>query len=127
LKDALKRLDGLGIYERELGGCIPFLLLDAHDSRLQVPFLRYVNDDAHRLKVCIGLPNGTGKWQVKDTSQQNGHYKVEMTHEKCKLILFKTRISSETVMEKSDAIPLVNLVWSKSFGRIETNKTAIRE
>ena len=38
LKQALKRLDDLGIYEREPGGRIPFLLLDAHDSRLQVPF-----------------------------------------------------------------------------------------
>ena len=127
LKQALKRLDDLGIYEREPGGRIPFLLLDAHDSRLQVPFLRYVNDDAHKWKVCIGLPNGTGKWQVGDSSQQNGQYKVEMTREKGKLILFKTRIGSETVIEKSDAIPLVNRVWPKSFGRTETNKTAIRD
>jgi hypothetical protein len=68
-----------------------------------------------------------GTRQVGDSSQQNGQYKVEMTCEKCKLILFETRIGSETVMEKSDAIPLVNRVWPKSFGRIETNKTGIRE
>jgi hypothetical protein len=68
LKEALKRLDGLGIYERKPGGRNPFLLLDAHDSWLQVPFLKYVNDSAHKRKVCIGLPNGTGKWQVGDSS-----------------------------------------------------------
>jgi hypothetical protein len=94
LKQALKPLNDLGIYEQEPGGYIPFLLLDAHDSRLQVPFLRYVNDDAHKWKVCIGLPNGTGKLQVGDSSEQNGQYKVEMTREKGKLILFKRRISS---------------------------------
>jgi hypothetical protein len=121
----LKQLDGLGIYEREPGGRTPFLLLDAHDSRQQVPFLRYLNDDAHKWKVCIGLLNGTEKWQVGDLSLQNDQYKVEITCEKGKLTLFKTRIGSETVIEKSDAIPLVNRVWPKSFGRMETNKTAI--
>jgi hypothetical protein len=50
-----------------------------------------------------------------------------MTREKCKLILFKTRIGSETVIKKSDVVPLVNQVWPKSFRRIETNKSAIRE
>jgi hypothetical protein len=127
LKQASKRLDGLGMYEREPGGRISFILLDAHDSRLQVPFFGYVNDDVHKWKVCIGLPNGTGKWQVGDLSQQNGQYKVEMTCEKGKLVLFKTIIGSDTVIEKSDAIPLVNQVWPKFFGRMETNKTAIRD
>ncbi len=98
-----------------------------HDSWLQVPFLKYVNDDSHKWKVCIGLPNGTGKWQVGDSSQQNGQYKVEMTREKSNLVLFKTRIGTERVTDKSDAIPLVNRVWPKSFGRKETNKTAIRD
>jgi hypothetical protein len=68
LKQALKQLDGLGIYEWELGGPIPFLFLDAQNSWLQVPFLRYAKDDAHKWRVCIGLPNGTGKWQVGDLS-----------------------------------------------------------
>jgi hypothetical protein len=107
------------------GGPIPFLLLHAHDSRLQVPFLQYVNDDVHRWKVCIGLPNGTGKWQVGDSSEQNGNYKTEMTREKGKLILFKTRIGCPTVIEKSDAIPLVNITWTLSFARVDTNKKAI--
>jgi hypothetical protein len=86
-----------------------------------------VNDDVHKWKVCIGLPNGTGKWQVGDLSQQNGQYNVAMTREKFKLILFKTRIGTETVIEKSDAIPFVNRVWPKAFGRTETNKRAIRD
>jgi hypothetical protein len=64
---------------------------------------------------------------VEDLSQQNGQFKVEITPEEGKLILFKTRICTETVMEKSDAIPLVNWVWPKSFGRMETNKTAIHD
>ena len=45
LVTALKKLDELDIYPRVPGGPIPFLLLDAHDSRLQIPFLEYVNDN----------------------------------------------------------------------------------
>jgi hypothetical protein len=105
------------------GGPIPFLLLGAHDSRLQVPFLKYVNGESHKWKVCIGLPNGTGKWQVRDLSQQNGQYKVKMTQEKGNLVLFKTRIGIETALiNKSDVIPLVNRIWPKSFVRKEGNK-----
>jgi hypothetical protein len=37
----------------------------------------------------------------------------------------KTRIGTEIVIDKSDAIPSVNCIWPESFGRKETNKTAI--
>jgi hypothetical protein len=51
---------------------IPLMLFDLHNSRRQVPFLQYVNDEQHKWKACIGLPNGTGKWQLRDSSEQNG-------------------------------------------------------
>jgi hypothetical protein len=102
------------------------VLFDAHDSRLQVPFLRYVNDEDHKWKFCIGLPNGTGKWQVEDSSEHNGQWKTEMTRENGKLILYKTRIGIEMMISKSDAIPLINCVWPKWFARKATNKNAIR-
>jgi len=71
LTAAFKRLDDLGIY------CCtpnlkPFALFDAHDSRLRVPFLRYINSPTNRWVFCIGLPNGTHKWQVGDSQEQNG-------------------------------------------------------
>ena len=42
LTAAFKRLDDLGVYQRT-PDLNPFALFDAHDSRLQVPFLRYIN------------------------------------------------------------------------------------
>ena len=47
IKHAFKRLDQLGIYTHtpEL---TPFTLSDTHDSRLQVPFLRYINEPPHQ-------------------------------------------------------------------------------
>jgi len=71
LRTAFERLDDLGVYERT-PTLRPFALFDAHDSRLQVPFLRYINDPLHPWTFCIGLPNGTHKWQVGDSKEQNG-------------------------------------------------------
>jgi hypothetical protein len=101
LKQALKQLDQLGVYQRVPVGPIPFLLLDAHDSRLPVPLLKYVNGESHMWKVCIGLPNGTGKWQARDLSQQNGQYKVKMTQEKGKLVLFLSCITRKSLHVKT--------------------------
>ena len=61
LRRAFERLDELGVYERRLNLKI-MALFDAHDSRLQVPFLGYVNDPTHCWILFIGLPNGTHKW-----------------------------------------------------------------
>ena len=58
LTAAFKRLDDLGVYQRT-NDFKPFALLDAHDSRLQIPFLRYINTLPHRWIFCIGLPNST--------------------------------------------------------------------
>jgi hypothetical protein len=48
-----------------------------------------------------------------------------MTREKGKLVLYKIGIGMDTSIAKSDAIPLINLVWQKSFTRKSTNKNAI--
>jgi hypothetical protein len=128
LREDFQYLDGLGIYERVVpGGPSPLVLLDARDSRLQVPFLRYVNQEDHKRKVCIGLLNGTIKWQVGDSSEQNGQSKTEMKRVKGKLVLYKTRIGMETKIAKSDPIPLFNLVWPKLFAMKSTNKNAIHD
>ena len=81
LTAAFKRLDDLGVYQRK-NDLKPFALFDAHDSRLQVPLLRYINCLLHLWIFCIGLPNGTHKWQVGDSKEQNGSYKVEWYREK---------------------------------------------
>ena len=91
LKQIFERLDDLGVYERTEGR-VPMALFDAHDSRLQVPFLRYINNEKHLWKFCIGLPNGTHKWQVGDSRQQNGRWKIEWYKEKDNLVSYKREI-----------------------------------
>ena len=47
LTTAFKQLDDLGVYNRS-PDIHPFDLFDAHDSRLQAPFLHYIHDPAHK-------------------------------------------------------------------------------
>ncbi|CAJ1940936.1 unnamed protein product [Cylindrotheca closterium] len=130
LKKALETLDKLGVYPRTLHGPTPMCLFDGHDSRLQVPFLEYINSkDEFQNPLwigCIGLPNGTAKWQVGDSVQQNGSFKMAMTREKKRLVMHKIRMMHPSIdIKRSDIIPLIHKAWTVSFARKEQNLHAI--
>lgn len=134
LQKVFKRLDDLGVYERVEGGPSPCGLFDAHDSRLQLPFLRYINEKVPygselrpRWRFTIGLPNATHVWQVGDSNYQNGNWKVACTREKDDIIKWKDRHFMDPVIEQYDIIPIVNCAWPESFGVQVNNIKAIRE
>jgi hypothetical protein len=121
----LKHMDKLNIFPRQ-DGLKPFLLLDGHGSRLELPFLKYVNDPGHPWVVCIGVPYGTSYWQVGDSSEQNGSYKMAISRAKKELVLKKQRqCFSSAKVETYEIINVVNAAWEKSFARIQYNKRAI--
>ena len=77
LADMLKWIDNLGVFSSVPGGHTPFLLLDGHGSRLEVPFQKYINDVNHKWVVYIVVPNNTSIWQVGDSNnEQNGYYEM---------------------------------------------------
>ena len=43
LKQMLERMDSFNLFPRVPGGPLPFLMLDGHVSRLQLPFICYMN------------------------------------------------------------------------------------
>jgi hypothetical protein len=57
----LKKMDELKLLPR-MDGLKPFLLLDGHGSRLELPFLQYLNSPDHEWVVCIGVLYGTFYW-----------------------------------------------------------------
>jgi hypothetical protein len=85
----LEYINKLELFPR-IGGLKPFLLLDGHGSRLELPFLQYVYDPNHQWIVCIGVPYGTSYWQVGDSLEQNGSYKMALTRSKKELVLKKS-------------------------------------
>ncbi|KAI2492615.1 hypothetical protein MHU86_21929 [Fragilaria crotonensis] len=81
LVDMLKVMDKMELFDRS-DGVPPFLLLDGHGSRFDLKFLRYVNDPTTKWNACIGVPYGTSYWQVGDSTEQNGCFKMALTRYK---------------------------------------------
>ena len=124
LVDALKTLDELRAFPRD-DDVSPFLLLDGHPSRLQAPFLKYINSPEDHYVTCIGVPYGTALWQVGDSKEQNGSFNMAMTLEKRTLVQKKEKMSLPGKLVATDIIPLINRTWAKSFARKDKNRVAI--
>jgi hypothetical protein len=56
--------------------------LDRHGSRCEFNVLEHINNNEHKWNVNIGLPYGTRYWQVGDSTEQNGCFKMALTKEK---------------------------------------------
>jgi hypothetical protein len=102
---------------------MPFLLLNGHHSWVGLPFLKYINDDAHKWKVCIGVPYSTHLWQVQDASELNGCYKIALAKAKQHYLTFKPIGEKKFVL--TDIIPLVNHAWHRSFTRKDVAVKAV--
>ena len=81
LTEALKYLDQLNVFEWRQDVPNPFVLLNGHGSRLQLPFLEYINsptsDEKSKCMFTIGTTNGVDVWQVGDICHQNGCWKMD--------------------------------------------------
>jgi hypothetical protein len=126
LVEMLRHIDKYKVFDRA-DGIDPFLILDGHGSRFELPFLEYINKPIHKWNVCIGVPYGTSIWQVGDSTEQNGCYKMSMTKAKRELLTKKERAYQKFTIDKMDVVYLVRRVWKDSFARVLTNKKAIAE
>ena len=124
LADMLRTIDTYNFFDRS-DGTLPFLLLDGHHSRLELPFLDYIHEDPHRLIVCIGVPYGTHLWQVVDSEQLNGSFSIAFT--KAKKKLYELKQGDKKRFYTSDIIPLINALWGSSFGKTDSARKAIAE
>ena len=127
LRDALKNLDHYKIFDRSAKRR-PFLLLDGHGSRFELPFMEYIVNTNHPWVVCIGVPYGTSMWQVADSKQQNGSYKMALY--KAKKFLLEQKMSymiDPLTLVPTDIVPIVNMAWNSSFVNVENNLVAIQE
>ena len=126
LTNALRYMDKHNLFPRE-DGRIPFLLLDAHHSRYDLEFLQYINDDAHKWCVCIGVPYGTHLWQVADSEEQNGSFTNVLADEKKILLQKKWDTGTGKDLNRYDIIPCLNRAFDQSFRNKTTNLKAIND
>ena len=125
LADCLATMDHYDLFART-DQKRPFLLLDGHGSRFELPFLQYVTNADHPWMVCQGVPYGTSLWQVADSSEQNGCFKIACSEIKEKLLKKRLdmMIDSPSILP-TDIVPIVNYSWDRSFAKVATNKKAI--
>jgi hypothetical protein len=124
LVQMLQAIDSCQVFDRTTG-LSPFLLLDGHGSRFELEFLEYINTAEHKWNCCIGLPYGTSYWQVGDSSEQNGCFKMALTKVKQQLVMQKNDSGLEYTINREDIVGLVQKAWKSSFARVETNRQAI--
>ena len=129
LTDILRTLDSLKIYQVYCDNqVVPFLLLDGHMSSFSPIFLEYITNPAHLWKVSIGVPYRTSLWQVGDSYQQNGRFKIALADYK-KRLMDKRLLTfcSEIELIPTDIIPMIHEAWLLSFADVGGNKQAILE
>ena len=84
----LRHIDNDKVFDHSTG-INPFLILDGHGSRLDLEFLEYINTAETKWDVNIGLPYGTSYWQVGDSMEQNGCFKMALMKKKQALVTKK--------------------------------------
>ncbi len=99
LVEALRTLDVLNVIPRN-DNIKPFPLLDGHGSRLEIPFLQYINYPDYHWVVCLGVPYGTAIWQVCHLKEQNSSFNIAFTKVKQNLLNYGITITIMTIGEK---------------------------
>jgi hypothetical protein len=123
LLHVMKHLDTHLAWNRE--EATPFVLLDGHGSHFGLEFLCYINKNDTKWTVCLGVPYGTHLWQVGDSAEQNGAFKMALVKAKQQIINEKSKLHLPCKLERHDVVGLVHRAWNKSFARVDSNKKAI--
>jgi hypothetical protein len=129
LKQTMQRMDELGITERGFNEdgtpFYPFMLIDAHISRIGEDYLRYVNDEENKWMSGVGAPYGTDIWQFHDDERENGTYKCQLAMAKADLILKKRAHGLDPEIEPFEIVILLQQAIPNSFMREEYGRKAL--
>jgi len=83
-------------------GLNPFLLLSGHESYFDLDFLNYINNIIMKVECYIGLPYGTSYLQIRDSSEQNGCFNMNLTRAKQELVMRKNNSGLPFNINKTD-------------------------
>jgi hypothetical protein len=90
-------------------GVNPCLLCDGHGNRFEEPFLEYIHESNTSWGCCIGVPYGTSLWQVGDSQEQNGMFKIECKNSKAEPVRAKIRAGLPATLKRSDIVHIVHV------------------
>ena len=72
-----------------------------YQSHLLTMSETYVRDIKHEWMICFGVPYGTNLWQVGNSKQQNGSYKMSMTKHKDEIVKKTYQIVVKTTVQRN--------------------------
>jgi hypothetical protein len=109
LRTVLEVLDKYEVFDQSTG-LQPVLLLDGHQSRMKLHFLKYINHPSHLWVVCLVVPNGTHNGKVGDALQLNGCFKMALAKSKRKILSFQDT-------ENKKFVRFMSYYWSIWHGK----------
>ena len=71
------------------------------------------------------MPYSTYLWQVGDSKEQNGTFKGEWFRAKTSLYDYKGDFNLELKIVQEDVMPILNCIFEKACGRVESNLCAL--
>lgn len=98
LKQCFEYMDTLVIFDRTIAK--PVVVCDDHKSQLDLEFMKCIV--AEDTSWCVGLccPNGTSKWQLGDSSEQNACVKMRNAEYKQNIFEQYLRLNEPVSLEK---------------------------
>jgi hypothetical protein len=124
LTNMLRCVNSHGVYYRS-NSTNQVLILDGCHSRMDLEFLDYINQPENYWNVVLGVPYSTHIWQVADSSQVNGNFKIKIAKEKGEYMTHKTSNTSGMVI--TNIVPIVNGAYARSFAIVASARKAIAE
>jgi hypothetical protein len=122
----LKYMDERGVIDQS-DGIDQMIIVDGHSSRMMGLFLDYVNYPKHLWSSMLGIPYDTHLWQVGDSAEMNGTFKISMTKRKRWLRQQKADFGLKQTIEKTYIILLLTLAWVEIFAIVVNKKKACAE
>jgi hypothetical protein len=108
LTSTIAKMDEHSLFDRS-AGIHPFLLCDVHGTRFEEPFLKYTLEADRPWTCCIGVPHGTSVWQLGDSPEQNGTFKIESKKAKADTVRRTIRAGLPVTLKRSDTVRIVNI------------------
>ena len=121
----LQRLDDIQVYNRTDGRYL-CIFLDADNSRMDISFLQYTNEEGHQWGAWIDVLYGTHIWTVGYPKEQNEEWKWFTTGYKNTLLKIKCKLGMDSKLTKNYIIPrIVKHGYKASFAQADTDKRSI--
>lgn len=130
LKRILEKLDQLGVTKRGVDEdgkpYYPALIVDGHISRMGLPFLKYINDAAHRWCGMLVCPYGTSKTQFHDHEIQNGSFKCALYKVKRERVMRHREAGIPADLYVEEVVIIVKEASDATYGNVEFAQKTFR-